>query len=939
MRIIKSYAKTALCITLSAAMLFMDMGVPVSAAEYPQEETQDNGSAMESSVGRDEAELAVMQTQTEGLDAMSEEETSAEQNEETPDTTETAAGENSAGTMPVESKPETEIETEEMQTEEISSEAAAESEPETETKTEEMQTEVNSAETMPVESESETQIEEIQTEESSLENVTESESESEMQNMESVNAAFSDTDIAYGEYKENGNDITWTISADGKLTVEGKGDYLRDYYDEDFVDTARPSWLKYRNQILTAEIKVTGMTDASHMFEACNNLTSVDLSGLDISKVTNMSAMFYGCWSLESVDLSGFDTSKVTDMEYMFACCFKLKSVDLSNFNTSNVTRMFSMFMSCKELTSVNLSSFDIRKVTSTGWMFIDCDNIRSLDLSSFDASNTDMSSIFGMEASPCEPDTLYTPRNVKQEVELYRTMYDMAGNAYDKLPMNREDSILLQSSKQPEAVTAHITAAKTKRAYVCGEILNTDDITVRYYGTDGSVKELAQTEYTTNAAEIDMSTEGEKTLTVTYNNMTADIKLTVSKKEENSGENEEDKDDSPYTDQERTELTAVNAVIANIKSKVYDGSAYKPVVRVTATVNGGKKTTLTEGADYRVLYQDNINAGEGKVIVKGNGIYKGQIEKKFTITPKPIKSLKIVTGSISGEATKESASDAIYVYDGTKLLTPETDYEVSDSRPVNNRRGIVQVTIRGKGNYSGTSASQKLNVYDAGTQIIQPENVTLNKTSVPYTGKAIKDIKVTVSIDGKELNPKIDYTVQYQNNKNAGTAYVIVTGKKAYKGKAVVPFTITAETVQNPDDFKVREIKAVTYNGKTQNPSVRVTIKKNGRTKTLSKKDYTVTYKDNFHAGTATVTVTGKGNYEGLTATAHFTIKPQQIRKVSVKGTQGKLVLTYNKKTLKEGTDYEEPEYGRVTKNKVAVTIKGKGDFTGTITKNIKVQ
>ena len=82
-----------------------------------------------------------------------------------------------------------------------------------------------------------------------------------------------------------------------------------------------------------------------------------------------------------------------------------------------------------------------------------------------------------------------------------------------------------------------------------------------------------------------------------------------------------------------------------------------------------------------------------------------------------------------------------------------------------------------------------------------------------------------------------------------------------------------------------------------------------------------------------------GKGNYEGLTTTAHFTIKPQQIRKVSVKGTQGRLVLTYNKKTLKEGTDYEEPEYGRVTRNKVAVTIKGKGDFTGTMTKTIKVR
>lgn len=924
MKRMKKCAKTAICMALSMAMLFMDMGMPVSAAEYPQEEIQqetyekqDENSVEEGSAGTEAAEPAITQEKTEETESVSVEETGANEDGEVSDAAgETVTEQMPAETMPAETQPESEQGTVETQTEESSTEAVAESEPETETKTEEMQTEVNSAETMPAESEPETQIEEIQTEESSLENVTESESESEMQNVESVNAAFSDTDIAHGEYKENGNDITWTISADGKLTVEGKGDYLRDYIDEEnYGSIVFPSWGKYRNQILTAEIKVTGMTDASYMFLGCEKLTSLDLSGFDTSEVTSMKGMFWGGVSLTSLDLSGFDTSKVTDMGSMFECCRNLTNLNLSSFDTSKVTDMASMFNDCAALKSLDLSSFDASNVKYAGYMFV-----------------------------YCYFDKLYTPRNMKLDgVEVggvhgdWMTMYDMAGNAYEYLPTNREDSILLLSSTQE--VTAHIVAAKTKRAYVCGETLNTDDITVRYYGTDGSVKELAQTEYTTNAAEIDMSTEGEKTLTVTYNNMTADIKLTVSKKEENSGGNEEDKDDSPYTDQERTELTAVNAVIANIKSKVYDGSAYKPVVRVTATVNGGKKTTLTEGADYRVLYQDNINAGEGKVIVKGNGIYKGQIEKKFTITPKSVKGLKIVTGSISGEATKESASEAVYVYDGTKLLTPGTDYEVSDPRPVNNRRGIVQVTIKGEGNYSGTSAPQRLNVYDAGTQIIQPENVTLNKTSVPYTGKAIKDIKVTVNVDGKELNPKTDYIVQYQNNKNAGTAYVIVTGKKAYKGKAVVPFTITAETVQNPDDFKVREIKAVTYNGKPQNPSISVTIKKNGRTKTLSKKDYTVTYKDNFHAGTATVTVAGKGNYEGLTTTAHFTIKPQQIRKVSVKGTQGRLVLTYNKKTLKEGTDYEEPEYGRVTRNKVAVTIKGKGDFTGTMTKTIKVR
>ena len=47
---------------------------------------------------------------------------------------------------------------------------------------------------------------------------------------------------------------------------------------------------------------------------------------------------------------------------------------------------------------------------------------------------------------------------------------------------------------------------------------------------------------------------------------------------------------------------------------------------------------------------------------------------------------------------------------------------------------------------------------------------------------------------------------------------------------------------------------------------------------------------------------------------------------------------MTYAKKVLKEETDYTM-EYGAEQKNKVQVTITGKGYFTGTITKKLKIQ
>ena len=137
-----------------------------------------------------------------------------------------------------------------------------------------------------------------------------------------------------------------------------------------------------------------------------------------------------------------------------------------------------------------------------------------------------------------------------------------------------------------------------------------------------------------------------------------------------------------------------------------------------------------------------------------------------------------------------------------------------------------------------------------------------------------------------------------------------------------------------------IKSIPAKTYNGKLQKPSVIVSVQKDGKAKKLAKnKDYTVSYENNFHAGTATVIVKGKGNYEGLTKKINFVINPQKIAKASVKGDQGNLVLIYGKNLLKEGTDYEPPVYGTVNKNKVQVTIRGKGDFTGEMTKKVKTQ
>ena len=68
----------------------------------------------------------------------------------------------------------------------------------------------------------------------------------------------------------------------------------------------------------------------SYMFNSCPSLTSIDLSGLNLSSVTDMSNMFDSCDSLTSLNLSGLNLSKVTNMQYMFNGCYVLTNLNMN---------------------------------------------------------------------------------------------------------------------------------------------------------------------------------------------------------------------------------------------------------------------------------------------------------------------------------------------------------------------------------------------------------------------------------------------------------------------------------------------------------------------------------------------------------------------------------------------------------------------------------
>ena len=386
----------------------------------------------------------------------------------------------------------------------------------------------------------------------------------------------SDDNIASGSYK----DITWVINADGKLTVTGTGDFSNS------AGNNRAPWYGNCESITSAEIKVIGMTDASYMFYNCENLLSVDLGGFNTSQVTNMEHMFHNCKRLENVDVSSFDTKNVTRMWHMFCGCRSLISIDVSSFDTKNVTSMGNMFYDCRNLASIDVSGFDVRKVTDMQGMFYGCSSLTNIDLSGFDTENvtitsymfsgcrslvsldvsgfntknvTNMGGMFENCSSLTNIDvsnfdvgkvqriqdmfsgcskltTIYTPYNLTQSVLLPTTKtediwYQPDGTVITELPQKLSYSIMISKNNVPEISDPYIIVKKAKIVYECGDVLNIDDLTVKFYNTDGTVKKI--TDYSTNNNEIDMSTSGTKTLKITYNDVEATVDIIVTEKQD----------------------------------------------------------------------------------------------------------------------------------------------------------------------------------------------------------------------------------------------------------------------------------------------------------------------------------------------------------------------------------------------------------------------
>ena len=178
----------------------------------------------------------------------------------------------------------------------------------------------------------------------------------------------------------------------------------------------------------------------------------------------------------------------------------------------------------------------------------------------------------------------------------------------------------------------------------------------------------------------------------------------------------------------------------------------------------------------------------------------------------------------------------------------------------------------------------------------IQPKDLpspamTLSETSMTYTGSELKP-SVTVK-DGDDLIDPSEYTVNYMNNTNVGTASVTV-----YENGAGGNYTIPTVTVLNfeitkaPVSATAPKARTLTYKAEPQELVTAGTITGAGSTKDCTMKycldgqNYSVAIPTGTQAKTYTVyyRVDGDMNHEGLVpASLTVTINPKQLGSAAI--------------------------------------------------------
>lgn len=406
-----------------------------------------------------------------------------------------------------------------------------------------------------------------------------------------------------------------------------------------------------------------------------------------------------------------------------------------------------------------------------------------------------------------------------------------------------------------------------------------------------------------------------------------------------------------------------------DIPPQEYTGSVIVPEVKIydTSVKNeDGTEYRLIANEDYTIEATDT-ECGTAEITIHGIGLYKGSITAEFTIAAYSIADENVsisITDKLNNVYTGNRITPTIEVKYGNTVLKKDVDYtyEAYNNRECGENSYVI---VRGKGNFSGTSAPIYFDILP-----VPLDDSRISVQPIPdqnYTGADIKPI-LWIS-DSKRPNQNqilysgIDYKVTYENNREVGTASVKIEGINNYTGFLEIEFKIKALNIEEANMNVVLNV-SYTYDGteKKPEPIVQVnnkTLKQGERDASgkIVNGDYVLDYSNNINAGEAQCKITFSANYMGKSSTRSFMIRQKSIEDSDIviadienqaytgAAIWPKADVTYTtasgKLKLVENTDYMLT-YGDNTEmgdNTGEVIIAGHNNYTGTVTKQFSIK
>ena len=346
---------------------------------------------------------------------------------------------------------------------------------------------------------------------------------------------------------------------------------------------------------------------------------------------------------------------------------------------------------------------------------------------------------------------------------------------------------------------------------------------------------------------------------------------------------------------------------------KTYTCSVCKTTKTETIKATGHKETEIRNAVEATCQQEgytgDKVCKTCGTVLEKGTTIAK----KNHTWD----------AGKVTTEAT--CTTDGVKTYTCSVCKTTKTETIKATGHKETEIRNAVEATCQQEG-YTGdkvcktcgtvlekgTTIAKKNHTWDAGK--VTTEATCTTDGVKTYTCSVCKTTKTeTIKATGHKMGEW--KTVTAATTQKEGKQERTCTACDYKETKSIPKLPVKKGT------FKVTPSKtAVTYNGKAQKPSVTVYA----GNKKLSSKYYTVSYRNNTAVGTATITVTGKGNYQNYSGKTTFRINLQKTTLSALKSSRkGELQATWKKTSGNTGYQIQYATNAKFSGAKVKNTTR----------------